>query len=103
MNGIHTWKMMIEIHTRKKAHRCRLINLLYCDLAFRMPLHDYNIKQSWPVPCCFSLVARGDEALRVLHAGFGFDPSQHPLLPYSFCNDSPDHPSFRRPVKPFEE
>src|ERR1700722_156848 len=29
MNGIHTWEMMIGIHTRKKAYRCWLINLLH--------------------------------------------------------------------------
>jgi hypothetical protein len=30
MNWIDTWEMMIRIHTRKKAHRCWLINLLHC-------------------------------------------------------------------------
>src|SRR5271170_2842811 len=84
-----------------RTSRAEVIRQPRSHLLGSFKLTHTTMLQSWPVPRCFSLVARGDEALRVLHAGFGFDPSQHQLLPSSFCNARlPGHPSFRRPVKP---
>jgi hypothetical protein len=64
------------------------------DLAFRMPLHDHNIKRTWPVPRCFSLVARGDEALHVLQdlASILANTSFSPL--HSAPHESPVIPLF---------